>query len=521
MIFRILLIIATLAISSHSPIALSNDDFKQLDETACGFDGQGVEGEDFGRWTEKDLEWCERTCERKGSECKGYDYDEKKERCRVFYKKPIDSAHKDTVTCWLKDGFQGDSDDDDQGYDTGSDSSFDSSSFEKHRKTACGFGGEGVEDRDFGLWRDKDLEWCESKCEGKGSKCVGYDYDKKKDRCRVFYKQPYSLVDKDSVTCWLKDAGHNGSIVVDDDDRYQNNNVRLYEYKITNKSHRHVQIIVGGEDKYLLRGRTFTYESKNKIVPFYHDNKEGSIRSFKLSEGSYTIEQCCADCKCVYLREVDGKIGIFPDYERGMNLHKKPGIEDELWVTNTKDSVVWCHNAGPRYSDKLSDENADLRYHSHFMIKYPDGSIGKGGPLYFIQLVYNEKDAYNGGGTFYFHQFDDYKYVWKMQLDKSESPKFYSGINSQDLYKHMINEIEFGVALNKGSTGKSYPYGRNNPKNFVIRGFTLHQQYVLPNGKIDYSWPNEIWSHRFKCENIHPHIRQKEEPLAGDPFADN
>jgi len=69
--------------------------------------------------------------------------------------------------------------------------------YKKSSNTACS-------SDDVGKWEDKSLSWCEDKCvdNAKKTTCFGYDYDYKKDRCRIFYDYPLSKKSKNGVDCW-------------------------------------------------------------------------------------------------------------------------------------------------------------------------------------------------------------------------------------------------------------------------------------------------------------------------------
>ena len=80
--------------------------FTELKNTACGFDGTAKEDREYGRWEGISRSACEEKCLKKienGKNCVGFDYNEEKERCRVFYVYPFHQKSHDEVDCWLTD----------------------------------------------------------------------------------------------------------------------------------------------------------------------------------------------------------------------------------------------------------------------------------------------------------------------------------------------------------------------------------------------------------------------------------
>ena len=68
--------------------------------------------------------------------------------------------------------------------------------------TACGFGGEGEEDKDFLRWYDVSINFCEDECSRMGDACFGYDFQYRRGRCRIFKRGPTTSINKEGVDCW-------------------------------------------------------------------------------------------------------------------------------------------------------------------------------------------------------------------------------------------------------------------------------------------------------------------------------
>jgi hypothetical protein len=199
----------------------SNIFFTELKNTACGFDGTAKEDREYGRWEGVSKSTCKEKCLKKienGINCYGFDYNEEKERCRVFYVYPFHQKSHDEVDCWLSTGsstsivyptpstsvnkVDGAQDDDKPA--PGQSNIF----FTELKNTACGFDGTAKEDREYGRWEGISKSTCKEKCLKKienGINCYGFDYNEEKERCRVFYVYPFHQKSRDEVDCWLTD----------------------------------------------------------------------------------------------------------------------------------------------------------------------------------------------------------------------------------------------------------------------------------------------------------------------------
>ena len=89
------------AASQPGTFPSGGNDFIKQNNVACGFGGDAKEGVDMDKWTGKSLSWCRNKCTGMGNKCYGYDYDDGKERCRVFYAYPWSQVPKNGVTCWV------------------------------------------------------------------------------------------------------------------------------------------------------------------------------------------------------------------------------------------------------------------------------------------------------------------------------------------------------------------------------------------------------------------------------------
>lgn len=163
------------------------------DGYACRVQGSdsGEKGVDFEKYEgdHVDLGWCMSRCEVL-SYCKGFEYrhdiEEGIGKCEIwlrYYGNVERRVAPNYFFCYWKKS---------------------NTSWKKHSDTACGFGGFGVENRDFLKWYDVSRDWCKNSCLELGGSCHGYDYHYDRERCRVFYRETTHNVAKDGIDCWLK-----------------------------------------------------------------------------------------------------------------------------------------------------------------------------------------------------------------------------------------------------------------------------------------------------------------------------
>ena len=380
----------------------------------------------------------------------------------------------------------------------------DANIYKQYYFRTCTFSGGGVEGEDYKTFTDKNSNQCKRICERRGDKCIGYDRnymdgDTVRDICRILFKQPDELVMTHSATCWLKNNETGDESSSSDNDQDQNDNEdKTYRFAIGSKSEKTVRTILGGKPWPFYHDGYEVFD-KEDTVSVYYDNGKGSIISHKLKPGEYFFKDHPQGH--IYLESPNNE--DFPeiaDSKRGMKIKKKPFMEDNPSEVLDYDSVVWCRNVGA-VDDSLADDDAER--------KLPHA------PWFSLEVFYNEKDAYLGKGKMkIFARFEnDNGGNFKNPLAtifQINDNKFYTGPGPNN-YNYVIDEVKFNLALTEGSRGRVVPYSNRNPKNFVISDLTLHQSkfFINADGKIqkDESYPDEIWSHKFKCENIHPYAK--------------
>ena len=180
------------------PPTPSNDLWEAHDGYACRVEGSydGEEGLHYEKYVGSfyDKQTCMNQCQFR-SDYKGFEYKydvaEGRGYCEIwlrYYGNVQEKSGPNSYFCYWKKINGG------------------GGGLKKYGDTACGFGGDGVENRDFLKRYDVSRDWCKSKCLELGASCHGYDYHYDRERCRVFYRKTTSNVDKDGVDCWLKNT---------------------------------------------------------------------------------------------------------------------------------------------------------------------------------------------------------------------------------------------------------------------------------------------------------------------------